>query len=328
MKSRILAGLSILAVPAALLSACGGGDAGPTAAAADAPTSAAPAVPATIWVSSWWDDSVSEIDPATGEVTGTADVYAPNDISIGTDVVWSEGSRIDPTSFAAEAVDESYPDAVAAADGGAWFAYTKDNSSTGGPSVRRYDDATGEFGEPIDLGLAKDWSTVQLVAVDGVLYGLGWDDRVFRLDTTTGEVVLSEDPDAYISQLTVTDDAVWAPSGDSVLQLSPDDLSTVHEYTEPGSAWPLALDVADDGTIWVADDEGDLRQLDPAAGTFGEPVALPESKSAPSDLEVVEGTAWVLRGNQLFGDDPSTGEPQTTLEIGTKKNSTYRLVAG
>ena len=81
-----------------------------------------------VWVTSQLDDTLSRIDPATNEITGTVPVgRGAAGVAVGAGSVWVANavdgtiSRVDPRTLATVTIDvDGRPDDVAASEDGAW----------------------------------------------------------------------------------------------------------------------------------------------------------------------------------------------------------------
>lgn len=123
-----------------------------------------------VWVSNYFDTSVSRIDPARGKVISTIEVELGGQVmavvggclwisAVDTNVV----QCIDPSTERVETFDEigDYPDGLLALDGLLWIA------SDLGPELRRLDPASGEVTGPWIVGEQGVLNANQLVVEEG-----------------------------------------------------------------------------------------------------------------------------------------------------------------
>ncbi|SDY61595.1 hypothetical protein SAMN05660209_03269 [Geodermatophilus africanus] len=211
---------------------------------------------------------------------------------------------------------EPFPDFALARDGVVWISGVQ-------PGIVGYDGATGEQRaavETSDVMLAMDAGFGALWAVeasDGQ-----YPDTVLRIDPATGQVtarIPAPEPGVLPeSSLAVTDDAVWALTGQFE---DPEDRSLAAVDPTAGTvrdvfpAPPGAAAVRGGfGSLWISVADGSVVRVDPADGSTQ---ATIDTGRGSRFLTVTDDAVWVL--NNLDGTvsriDPDTDDVVATVTV-------------
>ncbi len=191
-----------------------------------------------VWVAdpAEFHSSLTRIDPATNQVVGSPIVTGgePLVVATGFGAIWTADhddgtvTRIDPASATVTATIEvgAAPHSMAVGAGAVWTGNWHVNSLT------RIDPALNlAAGDPIAL----DFRPGAIVAGDDAVWVAAEpdreeaaDDRVVRIDPTTGAVVETLHAGARVVALALTGDALWvvADEPDQVLKIALSDLSS------------------------------------------------------------------------------------------------------
>jgi virginiamycin B lyase len=247
------------------------------------------------------DDSGS----ASGGTTGTS-TAAPVELPEAEDISGLPGAI----------PGQPFPDFALALDGVVWISGIQ-------PGIVGYDGATGEqraVVETSDVMLAMDAGFGALWAVetsDG-----RYPDTVLRIDPATGEVtarIPAPEPGVLPeSSLAVTDDAVWALTGQIE---DPEDRSlaavdpTGGRVRDVFPAPPGAAAVRGGfGSLWISVEDGSVVRVDPADGSTVATIATGEGSRF---LTVTDDAVWVL--NNVDGTvsriDPDRDEVVATVTV-------------
>jgi hypothetical protein len=165
-----------------------------------------------LWVLNYEDESVSLVDPDARDVTFTADVGPVGPaFSVNADGAWvildagqtvavvdEDSGGVAQRVDVSEVLDDPAQD-VAAGDGVVWI-----TTAEGGQMVR-LDTATGELGEPVELGE----NVVQPDVVGDDLWA-HITDGIARFDLETGEQQQLIETEQRIHDFAVDHDGVWA----------------------------------------------------------------------------------------------------------------------
>ena len=241
-----------------------------------------------IWTSNTLDDTVSRIDPGTGNVETIPVGLRPAGLAVDANAVWvADGeadtlARIDPA--AAKVIQSIHvgnaPAGVAIGAGSVWVANTADGT------VTRVGRRSGRVMKVIAVGPAPLAVAGGPDAIWVTLSGSGTVARIDpRSDQVVDEVNVGNDPSA----LAVGHGALWVANADdgtvSRIDAATDGVSaTVH-----GGPRPVALTAAA-GARWVALGGGSLEQLDPTSLRVERLVRL---GSAPTGLASLGNAVWM-----------------------------------
>ena len=228
-----------------------------------------------VWVAKDRDNTVSRINPSTGQVVGRP-------IAVG-----------------------NGPGAIAVGAGAVWVA------NTGDDTVSRINGSTGQVvGRPIAVGKGPDAIAVGAGAVWVANTG---DDTVSQIDASTGQVVgrpiaVGKGPDA----IAVGAGAVWVANSldGTVSQINPStrQLLTIPVGNNPNAVDAVAIAVGA-GAVWVANRlDNTVSQIGASTGqVVGKPIAVGKD---PSAVAVGAGAVWVANrlDNTVSQIDASTGQ--------------------
>jgi streptogramin lyase len=255
-----------------------------------------------VWVTNDVDNTVSQVDPATGAVVRTVRLHGrdfpdPSVAVVGGGSVWVAApttgtiSRIDPktgallaTLSAPAAVDD-----VLVADGSLWVASFDPYRCSGNRCFSRLTRISTRT-NLVTARLDVDTPT-GLAAGDGSLWIVNHRAaRVTRLDPRTGKAV------AVI------------------------DVKLPHEGTFEG---PEQV-VAGLGGVWVTQPAEDVvTRIDPGTNRVAARIRLPHG-SEPVTLAVGAGSIWAVGPKEVFRIDPATNSVTASARIGKHAGSDYR----
>jgi YVTN family beta-propeller protein len=226
--------------------------------------------PSGVWVTSWFDNTLTRINPATNTVLGVVPIaltgtQGPESIVSGGDSLWLTTT--------------DYDDAGDLATG----------------SVLRVDPASGSVLATIPGGRG---------AFD-IAYGLGavwvpnaFDDTVQRIDPATNQVVATIAV-PFASGVAVDATAVWVVSGNGVVSRI-DPLTNLVSAAIPTQTTGEYIAVAN-GAVWVTNPgtdggtDGNLTRINPATNLV---VATIPLGAYPEELAVFGGSVWVGMGQE------------------------------
>jgi ABC-type branched-subunit amino acid transport system substrate-binding protein/streptogramin lyase len=246
-----------------------------------------------VWVLNTEDETVSRVDPRTGEVIRTFEPRGrPTDIAAGAGALWigtgpghtSRVSRVDPATMrethtermpAGEGpVSEGFP--MIAVGAGAVWAINPD------ATVSRLDARTGRRVATI---AAPPTGARTIAAGDGGVWVLGWENALTRIDPSTNRL---GDPLELGSNrlfgIAVGAGAAWATSEEGVLwRVDP----PVERTIDIGAG--VRHVAFGDGAVWAANwNDGTLSRVDPATDAVTRvPVGAAQALAAGA------GSAWV-----------------------------------
>ena len=240
-----------------------------------------------IWVANFDDETLSKLDPSTGEELRRISAEGtPTGLASGAGAVWMTHdfagtlSRIDPgleTIVATIELGSGVTD-VAVGEHGVWIV----NSLRG--RLLRVDPATNDVVATIDLG-----GTLGGVAVGGGAVWVASGRTVVRVDPAT--LTLRRVALRYnAGELAVGEGAVWVANGlgDAVTRV---DLAsaTASSAVAVGDN-PSGIAVGG-GVVWVANSvDGTLSRIDPTTGVVTGTIVVADGVE---DVAVSEGTVWV-----------------------------------
>jgi YVTN family beta-propeller protein len=260
------------------------------------------------------DDTVSRIDPVSGEVTATIEVgKGPFSIASGEGAVWVANrlqtsiSRIDPSTNEVSDMDVGIvPESMAVGEGSIWIAYDR-GFDVADVVIEKFDARTGQHvgdalvsGEEIRVAMGTGgtfpWA---MAAGGGSLWAGGFSGRVIRIDAQTLKVVDQMNLDGKpINAIWLAGASVWvgangtpgtvygidAESGDLVSTV-PAGGGRVGSVNQPMSG------AADEQEVWVTDTQ---------SGSVSRIVILSEQASSPIEVGPVPtgialglGSIWV-----------------------------------
>ena len=239
-----------------------------------------------LWVANLDDQTVSRIDPDARSVTRVLPVAdTPTGLAATNASLWVVGSEPTKAAVSVTRIDPRF-DAVA-------------------PRIKRIGNVVpGGPGSAAALG-----NTVWIAPSSGLLT---------RLESTTGRVVRSVDPNAGPVAVALGADAVWVTDGDAdtVTRVDPTGLLT----PIPVGRGPSAIAVGEDG-VWVVNSLDDtLIRIDPATLA---PTATFNVGRAPTGVAVGAGSVWVANSGDgtVTRIDPRGGTPPRTIPIGGSPQS-------
>ena len=265
----------------------------PAYVAARVPVGRAPsgvAIDATgVWVTNWWDNTLSRINPATNTVLVTV-----------------------PLSLSGTAG----PEAIATGGGSLWVTpteYAADDTALAG-SLLRIDPATGTTLATIPIGreaydVAYGYAAIWVT-------NLG-DGTVLRIDPVTNQTVATISVPG-VTSVTVDSNAVWVVNTLGIVsRIDPlTNLAVTTIATQPTGGYL----VAGNGSIWVSHPgtkgsaDGSVSRIDPVTNTVLANIPVGD---LPYDLAVAGGSVWV--GLNLTA---------TLVRINAKTNAVTKLNIG
>ena len=219
-----------------------------------------------VWVTSWFDDALWRIDPATN--TARAVHHVPVSGSGG-------------------------PEAIASGFGSLWVTTTEwDESDKSKPgSLLRVDPVTGNVAATIAVG-RDSW---EVVTGSGAVWVANADDgTLMRVDPATNKVTATI-AIPRIWALAASADAIWATTEDGSLVRIDPSTNAVAATTKTGASQPVVA--VGDAAVWVTSDDlgrtgsARLLRVDAAAATVVSSIDLPGHEVG--DLAVAAGSIWV-----------------------------------
>ena len=287
--------------------------------AADTPPSNIAVGEGAIWMLNTEDETVTRVDPATGEVAGTLEPPdRPTDIAAGGGALWfgtgagfdanwtHRVSRVDPetgevtrtvelpdsTGEVDGTISEGFP-MIAYGDGAVW-AINPDQT------ISRIDPATGRIVAKVP---APESGARMLAAGDAGVWVLGFGNALTRIDPRTNR--LDEPVEVGANSLTgiaVGGGSVWAGSEEGLLwRIEPAPRPLTRTIDVGAGVRYLAFGA---GSVWAANwNDGTVSRVDPAtnAVTARIPVGATQALAASSE------SAWVsVAGGTRDGALPPT----------------------
>ena len=304
-------------------------------------------------------NGVAQIDSTDADLAGFTNTDAiPGNVAVGEGAVWAltEGedtiSRIDPeTGEVVETFESGGTSAeLAAGEGAIWAGNVGGRDSTNAlVSVSRIDPDSGEITRTAKLpsggeGFLPTAGLPRLAVGAGAVWAINPDGSVSRLDPRTGRVVAQVKPELPAGTIAAGDEGVWFLSfegSSAVMRIDPrtNRVSRTIEVSTPelrgvavggGSVWATALqqgllwriepgpdpvtrtiDVGPgatfvafgDGAVWTGNyADGTVSRVDPDTNA----VTAKTSVGTPQALAVGEGAAWVsVAGGTIAGTLPA-----------------------
>jgi YVTN family beta-propeller protein len=211
-----------------------------------------------VWVTTFDENKVSRIDPATNTVVAEIAVGAnPEGITVTPGAVWVSNHRggsiwrIDPATNAVVAkievgaVGPSGPKFLQYAFGDVWTSVP--NSSV----VVRVDPGTNAVAATIDVVIVED-----LVIGDDFAYATDAFTKISQIDPASNEVLRRFYPD--VMPWLFGDGAFWAPDGSDVLRLDESSFAPTEVWHVAGAQGEYAAMAFHGGTLWLLTDDGFL----------------------------------------------------------------------
>lgn len=246
------------------------------------------------------------VDPATNEVSRSVQLGATElcgGIGASYGAVWtcvtSDVLRLDPVTLEVVARLAVGKQAVQGHLVGGFdrvWVLTSDGSTLVG-----IDPATNEVATEFELPAR---CTDVTLGDDALWLPCKVDDRVLKVDPTTGEVLLDLALDNPVS--VAVDGDVWLGTATTTLQLDPDSGEVLLEG-DAGSA-PDGGVALDADSVWVRNGTDFLIRLDRATGERRQQITAEELTSG-GDLLVIDGDVWTTAFDDqvLFRVDPGAG---------------------
>ena len=211
-----------------------------------------------VWVTTFDEDKLSRIDPATNTVVAEIAVGAnPEGITVTPGAVWVSNhrggsiSRIDPATNAVVAridagrVGPSGPKFIQNAFGDLWTSIP--NSSI----VIRLDPETNAVVATIDVPAVED-----LVIGDDFVYATDALGKIDEIQPASNGVVRRFSPD--VSPWLFGDGAFWAPEGSDLLRLDPGSFAPTEIWHVAGGQGGYESMAFDGSLLWLLTDDGFL----------------------------------------------------------------------
>lgn len=235
-----------------------------------------------VWVTNWWDNTLSRIDPATNQVLNTIPVAltgnaGPEAITSGAGSLWVSTSE--------------YNDASEALPG----------------TILRIDPVTGAVLATIPGG--RDM--VDMVFGLGAVWVVNYDDSIVRrIDPATNQAITISVP--FPLGITVDAANAWVVSGNgNVSKIDPATNQVVATILTQVTGGYVAVGA---GSIWVSNPgfrgtaNGSISRIDPATNLV---IANIPVGDFPADLSFAGGSVWVgmLGEPSLIRINPATNAP-------------------
>ncbi len=258
-----------------------------------------------VWVKRASGD-LTLIDLATNEVAGSVNV-GPSELCAGIgasfDAIWTcagpDVVKVDPETFevvARLAVNKQSVQGHLVGGFDRVWVLTSDGSNLIGIDPKTNETVT-EFELPArctDVALADDalWLPCKI------------DDKVLKLDPTTGEALLALSIESPTSVAVDTD--VWVGTPTTTVRLDPATGEVLAEASV-GSGTNGIVTLSED-SVWVRSEEDFLTRLDRATGERVQQITA-EGLTSPGDTLVLKGEVWTTAYDDqlLFRIDPSAG---------------------
>jgi YVTN family beta-propeller protein len=222
--------------------------------------------PSGAWVTNWWDNTLSRIDPATNGVLQTLSLTLTGNAG---------------------------PEAIAWGDGSLWVTVTDydDSGNTLAGSVLRVDPASGQVQATIPLGRGAYDIEVTPAAVWVPAYD---DGTLARIDPATNAVVAAIPVCAHPAGVASGFGSAWASCEDGTLvRLDPATNQVVKTIATQSTGGYVA---ASTNAIWmtnaghVGSPDGSVTRVDPATNTV---VANVPVGSYPEAIAAAGGSLWI-----------------------------------
>lgn len=251
------------------------------------------------WVTSFAQDSIRRLNPATGEVTGERIAVGdgPMGVAVAKGFVWVADNHADAVERVDPTTSTAYRDAipvcngpvdVRAAAGSVWVSCENDDT------VARIDPANGIVVSRTHVGdLPRG-----LTATHGVVWVADRrDGAVTRINAATGKVMgkpiaVGRDPHF----MTVANGMVWVTvnDDDAVTRIGAKTAHVVGKPIHVGHApWGIAYGL---GSVWVANSASNsVTPINPRTGKAGTAITVGHQ---PSGVATGAGAVWVTNNNE------------------------------
>ncbi len=242
-----------------------------------------------LWVANADAQTVSSIDPTTGQQQTVSAGGVPSGIAVGAGRVWVAEEIDDvvavvagnPPAVVAEVKNVAAPSDVAAGDGWIWAtSYNRNRIYRIDPKTRAIDRAieTGDGPTGVAVGAGSVWVADALARA------------VTVIDATDASVAPPIPLAANPTDVAVGAGSVWVSSRDGNVVFQIDPVERRIERRIPVGAGPTTI-VADAHAVWVAlDRKGAVARIDPSAGKI---LATISVHGRPSGLALGAGRVWV-----------------------------------
>lgn len=256
-----------------------------------------------VWVAESGADSVSRIDPTTGEITATVAVpQTPLRVAVGLGSIWvtsfsgEQLVRLDPSGKVRAKLDTGAgPEGVTTGLGSVWLV------AQDAGRLLRVDPESTEITQRIRIGVGARLVTT---GAGRVFVSHFKDDRVLAINPVSGEVQRSKVLCSGPQGMALVKGLLWVACtfDDQVVALDPQTLAVRHTVEVPGA--PDAVRLGPGGEVLVLAQAGPaLVHIDPVAASVTDRSELGVLGSlndqANLDLVVAGRTAWV----SSFKDD-------------------------
>jgi YVTN family beta-propeller protein len=281
-----------------------------------------------VWVANQADDTVTQIDPATQEIVGTAtpDVSGVAGLAAGRGALWiadSRGSnlvRLDPEfrsvveeiRLAPEpAFDSADVNPVAIGSGDVWV-----GKAEGG--IGRVDPQRDEI---VDRVPAGNSTSAIATGLGGIWVADDADNTVARIDPAGANAVTATVPVGQGARgIAVGEGAVWVANTQdgTVMRLDPTTAAPTATIPVGGSPGGIA---AGEGAVWVADGEsGTLVRIDPESNEVETTIEIGES---PGRVAVADGRVWVsVQGRAAAPESPAAAPDDVAIVLASEDPGT------
>jgi YVTN family beta-propeller protein len=268
-------------------------------AAAETPPSNIAVGEGAVWMLNTEDETVSRVDPNTGEVVGTVEPPGvPTDIAAGGGALWIGTSRGD---------DVNRTTRIARVDPG-----TGKVTRT----VELPDSSRGEAGGPVP-GFPR------IAVGDGAVWAINPDETISRIDPETGRLVAKvPTPEIGARTLAAGDAGVWVLGwANSMVRIAPR-TNRAEPPIELGSNFLPGIAVGG-GAVWATSEEGQLWRVEPG------PRPLTRTIEVGAGVQYVafgDGVVWAANwyDGTVARIDPATNTVTARIPVG----ATQALAAG
>jgi YVTN family beta-propeller protein len=243
-----------------------------------------------VWVANLGSDTVSVIDPATGDRLGDPIPLegGPADVAVAAGSVWVSASaagsvmRLDPASGdAVEIPIRATPLSLAASNEAVWVTHLEQNL------VSRIDPRSDEVVAEVRVGEGPS----DVAAGEGAVWVAAGDDgTVTRIDPVADRATSRIEVGGSPEGIAVGEGAVWVSdaSSGSVSRIDPGSNRVAARIEVGKGAEGIAVAA---GSVWVADGEsGVVTRIDPATNEVAD--TAPVAKGI-GGLAAAEGTIWL-----------------------------------
>jgi YVTN family beta-propeller protein len=252
-----------------------------------------------VWMLNTEDETVSRVDPETGEVVGTVDPPGvPTDIAAGAGALWIGTSPGGDVNYTTE--------------------------------IARVDPDTGKVTRTVELPDSSDGEDrgpvpgfPRIAVGDGAIWAINPDESISRIDPETGRLVAKvPTPETGARTLAAGDAGVWVLGWENAMVRIEPRANRAQPPIELGSNFLPGIAVGG-GAVWASSEEGQLWRVEPG------PRPLTRTIEVGAGVQYVaygDGVVWAANWNDgtVARVDPATNAVTARIPVG----ATQALAAG